>query len=150
MTNVLAAHGRRYLRCGSWLHQHQIAGLHAVPTDSKFQTSWPLWPPLPLESWCTCQAFRPWASCLNCHHHHKACSAMQHVRMPYLGWGIERGGRETEREMGGGGGGVERENSNSKNFNTQGLLSIWTDLTASPCYTINTKHDYITNIYKQE
>ena len=67
------------------------------------------------------------------------------------GWGwrregvegkIEDGEREyIDRER-------ERENSNSKTFilKDSSVGSIWTYVTASPCYTTNTnKYDYTTN-----
>ena len=74
----------------------------------------------------------------------------------------ERGGERGEREGGEGGGreggqgGKEREgerehsNSNSKTLmlKDSSVWSIWTHLTASPCYTTNTnKHDNTTNKY---
>ena len=51
--------------------------------------------------------------------------------------------RELELEL-------ELENSNTKTLipKDSSVRSVWTYLTASPCYTANTnKHDYTTNIY---
>ena len=42
----------------------------------------------------------------------------------------------------------ERENSKTLILKDSSVRSIWTYLTASPCYTTNTnQHDYTTNIY---
>ena len=64
------------------------------------------------------------------------------------GLGVEE--REREREKSGGGGGGERKNSNSKSLilKDSSVRSIWTYLTAGPCYTTNTNmHDYTTKRY---
>ena len=70
---------------------------------------------------------------------------------------LKRQGLRRRREGGGAGGGEEggregrgRERENSKTLTLKGssVRSIWTYLTASPCYTTNTnKHDYTTNRY---
>ena len=65
-----------------------------------------------------------------------------------VGEGGLGGARETQRDKSGGGG--ERENSNSKSLilKDSSVRSIWTYLTAGPCYTTNTNmHDYTTKRY---
>ena len=59
-------------------------------------------------------------------------------------WRAEGGARYIKLPLG------LKENSNSKTliFKYSSVGSIWTCLTASPCYTTNTnKHDYTTNGY---
>ena len=65
--------------------------------------------------------------------------------------GIKKKKRRRGSRRGGGGRegrGRERENSKTLTLKGSSVRSIWTYLTASPCYTTNTnKHDYTTNRY---
>ena len=65
------------------------------------------------------------------------------VSMPYIHWNWRPDERERERE---------RSNSKTLILKDSSVRSIWTYLTASPCYTTNTnKHDNTTkNYYKHD